>query len=371
MHKILYLHAKLWLLTLLLSSVTFFSYYTGVTGDPLGLYWKLSPVLYLVFLAMGILLFRDKIEVHFKNQWHSLFIFSITLLNLLMVMYFGLPKYYYVLGTSISQLVIFIISLLLFLLVKPNVLNTVLNRYYFVAFVIGISFLFLTEKGYFGRNEVLNSNTWGLFVAPFLIYLFIKQKRVMTKALIYIVGFILLYLTGARTTLSAFATLPLFIFLFKKLKRPRMIYTLLLAFGLLFIYLSAYADNALLYELLSTRDRIWLAYIENSTASFSTLITGSGIWKIPSENHEAHNTFLSLLNYNGLLALLLYVGFIVFGMRRKSTNFTVSDGMVFLAVTFQFAESNIPQFSYLFPSFIFLTNMLLNKQSEDVEMEDL
>jgi len=217
-----------------------------------------------------------------------------------------------------------------------------------------------------GRNEVLNSNTWGLFVAPFLIYLFVTRKGWPLKILVFFIGLILLYLTGARTTLIAFATLPLFMVLYNWIKRPRLIYLTILLIGLGLTYIAAYLDSEALSVLLSRRDIIWEAYLNNVTHSIPTILTGTGAWKAPigieiMEGHGAHNTFLSLFHYNGLIALALYLAFIVFSVKNNAREFTVSDGVLYLAVVFQFLESNVPLFTYIFPSFIFVANVSLNK----------
>jgi hypothetical protein len=270
------------------------------------------------------------------------------------------------LGTSVDQLGIIIISLILFSIVKPNVLSDILKRFYLVAFVVGIVFLYITTIGYIGRHEVLNSNTWGFFLAPFLIYLFVSKSNLVIRSLVFIVGGYLLYLTGARTTMFIFLIMPLFIVLMKTVGRPRIIYTTLLISGLIITYLSAYAESELISDLLSFRDAIWKGFIDSSISYIPTFLVGNGEWRIALEEGGrlwgAHNTFLSLVHYNGFIALLLYLSFIVFGLRNKSKDFTVTDGIIFLAVAYQFSESNVGQFTYLFPSFIFLMNMLLNKK---------
>ncbi|WP_170169223.1 hypothetical protein, partial [Mesobacillus subterraneus] len=223
------------------------------------------------------------------------------------------------------------------------------------------------------RNVILNENTWGYFLAPFLIYLYIKKEDSLKKFIVYVIGIVLIYFTNANTTLLSFAFLPIFIFIFNRVKNPRRLYTIVILLGILSTYLIAHMSNELLTNILSYRNQLWDFYLGNVTNSINDIFFGNGRWTIIDKGiphlsrYGGHNTFVSLFHFNGIVVLGLYILFIILGMRKRSTKFTVSDGIIYLSITFQFAESNIPLFSFFFPAFIFMVNMLINKESEEAE----
>lgn len=375
MNNNLILQIKFWFLAIILASSTFFSYFRYVSTSENDFSSKAMPITYILFFLVTILLFGSK-KVELRQVWHSIFIFGIIFLNFLFMIRFGLPKYYYMFGEYISGIQIFLVSLIGLLVIHSGVINKVLNRYYFIAFLFGLYYILQVSLGDWEKNQYLNENTWGLFLAPFLIYLFIVIKTLKYRIPIYLIGALLLFMSGAKTTFFAFITIPILMFVFNKVKKPRLIYTIFICTGLLLVYIIASVDNGAITKILTYRNILWGIYLDNVQSSFSTFIGGTGLWKTEFflgvslsflTGMGAHNTFISLLHYNGIIVLILYVVFIIFGMRRRSNKFTVSDGILYFAITFQFAESNVPIFSYIFPSVIFLINILINKE---IDIED-
>ncbi|THE11349.1 hypothetical protein E1I69_15420 [Bacillus timonensis] len=365
---------KLWILALILATSTFSSYFRYISQSEYNFATIVMPVSYILFFLLAVVFFGS-VQIELKKVWHSIFIFGIVILNFLFMLKFGLPKYYYMLAENLGNIQIVLISVIGVLIVSTKVISSALNRYYFIAFLFGLYYTLFFFLGVFERNQYLNENTWGLFLAPFLIYLFVTYEKITLRIIVLIVGSWLIYISGAKTTLVAFVTLPIFMFIFNKVKRPRLVYTGLLIVGFTFVYLAAVIKSELIIQLLTFRSLLWDVYIQNVTSSFSTIIGGTGIWKIENNNlgvwhiqgSGAHNTFISLFNYNGIIVLLLYVCFLLFSMRRCSKRFTVSDGVLYFAITFQFAETNSPLFSYIFPSVVFLVNALINNRTEQSE----
>lgn len=373
------INLKYWILAIVLASSTFFSYFRYIQKDQQDLSSKLMAICYLLLFLLAIVFFNKLQTLNYKKIWHSLFILGIPLLNLIFYFQFGLPKYKFMFLENISELQIILVTLIGILIVQSKVINSVLNRFYFIAFLFAFYYTLMHFFGKMERNQYLNENTWGFILAPFLIYLFVINKKIVIRLMVFIAGSILIYLSGANTTLMAFILLPIFMFISNRVKRPRMIYLIFLFLGLGLVFVASnLINNEIVIKILTFRNMLWDVYLNNVSSSFSTLIGGTGTWKTPLTNDlpiwhlrgaGSHNTFVGLLHYNGIIVLMLYLAFIIFGVRRKSNKFTVSDGVLFLALTFQFAETNMPLFSYIFPSIIFLLNILINKESEEAELE--
>ncbi|MGG1676537.1 hypothetical protein ACIFOT_12405 [Neobacillus sp. NRS-1170] len=370
------INLKYWLLAFVLATSTFFSYFRYVTTDMKDLSNKIMTISYLLLFLLAVLLFNKMQAANYKKIWHSVFILCIPVLNLLFYMKFNLPKYELMFLENINGLQIILVTLLGVLIVKSSVLNSTLNRYYLVAFLFGCYYVFSTLTGAFVRNQYLNENTWGLFLAPYLIYLFVTYKKAVIRVIVFVIGSLLIYSSGAHTTLLSFVTLPIFMFVFNRVKRPRILFTILIVLGLFLVYFMSNMQSDLINRILTYRNLLWGAYLDNAASSFGTLIGGSGLWVIDNKiginfltRLGAHNTFISLLNYNGIIVLILYLCFMIFGIRKKANHFTVSDGVLYFAITFQFAESNNPLFAYIFPSIVFFLNLFINKESEDAENE--
>lgn len=362
----------LWLISLLLSYLTFNKYYVKVMGKGYGLSEELALIFYILFFVIVILSIR-KIQYNFNSRLHSIFILGIFVFNWISSSFLELPRSNYVYQQSLNYIPLFIISVLGLSFIKNKLINEILKRYYLLAFIVGILFMVLTKAEIIERNVLLNENSWGFFLAPYLMYLMVKQKAFLQKILVYFIALVLIYLSDAKTTFVTFMAAPLFIYVFNIVKKPRMLYAIMILTALFLIYSLSFINSEILTSLLSKRNLLWNFYLENFLTGVENLYWGIGRWTIIEKGIPnlhglgAHNTFVSLLHFNGIIVLILYILFIIFGMRRKSTTFTVSDGILYLVITFQFAESNIPLFSFYFPAFIFMANMLINKESEEAE----
>jgi hypothetical protein len=364
-----------WFLAFILFLIGFLHYYKPFAPAA---FIKMIPdaqfALYLLFFVFSVLFSFYKEKLKIAVQWNALFIFGIVGLNAALVILFPEGNHMTKLMNSVEVLSIFLTTFFIVMMIKRDILISVLNRLYFGAFLIGILFVGATHLKIIAPNEILNENTFGFFLAPFLVWLFISQRIIMVRVIIYILGFTLIYLSDAKTTLVAFFFLPVFMYAHAKWKKPRLLFTILLISGFILVAIPTYISSPLFTNLLSYRDILWSAYMNNVSQDMSSLLFGIGSWGpetigIPRfEGYKAHNTFISFLHLNGLLALLCYLFFIIFGIRKHSESFSMSDAILFLTLTFQLAESNVPLFSFVFPTFIFMINVFLNKEG-DIQKE--
>lgn len=76
---------------------------------------------------------------------------------------------------------------------------------------------------------------------------------------------------------------------------------------------------------------------------------------------HAHNQFVSMFVFNGIIDLSFFIMFILFAMPRKITEILLSDDVLFTVITILFAEALIPLFDFFFLSFVFIVNLLMNR----------
>jgi hypothetical protein len=364
---------KLWLLASIFSTISFSQYFISRTNDSYAIINNSLFLLFLLFLIAAFLFSFQRNQFSLHTSWSSLFIIFIVLINLFLIVVFPTGYHTSKLASSVNLMYVFLLAYLIVGLINPKVILSVLNLLYIVGFIIGVSFLGATFFGTLGTSEILNENTRGFLIAPLGIYLFINQHNRMYKWLFFIGTVALLLYADAKTTLLAFILLPAMMYLYRKFNHPRIIYTVLLVVGIFFTVLAGFIQSPFVTSLLSHRDILWLSYMQGTLTNLPTILFGTGTWGVEHigvpqlEGLNAHNTFFSFFHFNGLLALGCYLLFIIFSIRRKATTFTTSDGVLFLTFTFQFLESNVPLFTFVFPSFIFLFNILLNKEVEQNE----
>ncbi|RSD26952.1 hypothetical protein, partial [Mesobacillus subterraneus] len=187
-------NAKLWLMSLLLTYLTFSKYYLKSVGNPNGISNEIYLIIYSLFFILIFILIR-RLKINIKNNYHAIFIILIIIFNWVLDKFYVLPRYDYILQQSLNYFLIFIISYIGFSLIRSNILNEILKRYYFIAFIVGVIFLIIVELEVIDRNVILNENTWGYFLAPFLIYLYIKKEDSLKKFIVYVIGIVLIYFT--------------------------------------------------------------------------------------------------------------------------------------------------------------------------------
>lgn len=363
-------NTKKWILALILSLIVFLQYSIKFLEIFFDMIPTIQSVLFLVFFILFYIFSFQKKQIVIRTYWYSFFILLITIFNISLVLIFPEGNNIGKLSNSLGMLVIFLSSLLIIVNINRSILLSVLFRFYLVAFTVGIFFIGLTYFGIILPNEILNENTIGFLLAPFLINVFITHEQWRIRMITFIIGSILISISDAKTTLVAFVLLPLFMFIQIKVKKPRLMFFSLIIFGLILVSIPTYIHSTTFTSILSYRDVLWSAYMKSASKDIFTFICGVGSWGpetigIPRfEGFKAHNTFISLLHLNGLVAVILYINFILYGIRKYSNSFSVSDGLLFLTITFQLAESNVPLFSFVFPSFVFMINLFLNHEEK-------
>lgn len=364
-------NTKKWLLALILSLIVFLQYSSRYSPTISDLIPTIQSVLFLVFFILFYIFSFQKKHIVIRTYWYSLFILLVTIFNFCLVLFFPEKHNIGKLSNSLDMLVIFFSTLLIIININRAIILSVLFRFYLVAFAVGILFLGLTLFGIIRPNEILNENTIGFLLAPFLINFFITYKQWRIRIMTFTIGSVLLFISDAKTTLIAFVLLPLFMFMQIKVKKPRLMFFSLIIFGLILVSIPTYIHSTVFTSILSYRDVLWSAYMKSASKDIFTFICGVGSWGpdtigIPRfEGFKAHNTFISLLHLNGIIAVILYINFILFGIKKNSNSFSVSDGLLFLTITFQLAESNVPLFSFVFPTFVFMVNLFLNQDENN------
>lgn len=364
--------SKLWIISSFFAAATIFTYCRFIFLDKNHLFSYLGWICYFLAFYFSLLLFGLKKEQFLKNlktQWHIVFLIGIVILNVFFYIFNRTSAQLLVLSESLNMLFIILISVIGFSILKPSIIESILTRYYFIAFIVGTIFIISHFLGIIERNNYLNSNTRGLLIVPFLIYLLIKWKNPYVKLIFYLFGGIYLYFSNANTAFIAFLGLPLFMLINNILKRPRVLYTLMFVLGLTACVLIGIFGGEFFVELLTKRNVLWHFYLLDSVSSIQNFLAGTGVWKLTDvpypfpglDGLNAHNGYISFFHFNGIFAVTLYIAFIIFGTKITSDSFSVSDGILFFAIVFQFAEANAPLFSFAFPSFILYANVLLNK----------
>jgi len=364
----------IWLAAILLAFSTILKYFRRVHPDSFGIYENAMYISFILIFIIGVVFFhkRSTFDEMWGNNIPLALLFVITLLVSITTFVFHSPNFLRMLHTYLSS---FFLLLLLYLGIKtisPKVFNVITHKYYAIAFAVGILFMSMELFGVTVDKRLINENTVGLLLVPFLIYLFIKAKGLYLKLLIYTIGAILIYISDAHTSLIIFILLPVFIMIIKKIKNPRLFYSIYILSGILVTFIIANINSELITSLLTNRDILWEKYFDHVTSSIQHFLFGTGQWVIKLEDPllhglHAHNAYLNILNYSGVFVLVLYLCLIIFSNRKRVNTFTVSDGVLFFMVTFQFAESSVPFFNFFFPSVIFYINIFMNRFSEEIK----
>lgn len=243
--------------------------------------------------------------------------------------------------------------------------------FYFIYGVYLIPNLFEAEK--LGIDPLINKNVVGFFILPFVTYLFMKfQKNFKLLITCYIFGSVILFLTGARTSLVAFLFLPVLFVSIKGFKgKMRFFYLTYITIGLisvLIITFFVYPSYEKINTLLTDRVLLWQTYL-NYLLENKSMLTGTGYFALPDLMTSIgqpvyihpHNQFIAMLVLNGLIGLLFYVIFILKAVPKKVNRLNPTDGIIFVLITIQFTEAIMPFFDFIFISFVFIVNLLINK----------
>lgn len=357
-------NVKIWGSALLLSLTTFLYHWIQFFSDE---HYILSNLMWISYFISFLLI--GKIQDDYKtflSKINSFFIFCIVACSILFSYVFNMSNNHLLINV-LNGFYLFLLTLIGFSFIDRKSMLIVLNRYYFIVFFICIFLFFYYGSGQDKLSNYLPTNVLGFMITPFLIYLLINNKKLPAKLLIFTAGSIALFYIKAFSVLAIFLALPIFILIYNKIKRPRIIFLALLILGFLGTFIIASINSLFLTDLFSTRNIYWTLFIDESLSSAKFFLFGNGplTEAFFIEGLNPYNTFIYLFHLYGIFSLLLYVCYIIFSIRKFANYFTVSDGILILCIMFQFVYTNTPLFSFLFPSFIFLANSFLNEYSED------
>lgn len=337
---------------------------------------NITFMMFIVFVLVSSYLFNNDFKNYFKKEIEVLFI----VITWFLVIFIGYgikglsldnPEYY----AFISRNFYYFILIFLFVsLVDNKVIGKMLVSVYIFYFIYGVYLipnLFEAEK--LGIDPLINKNVVGFFILPFVTYLFMKfQKNFKLLITCYIFGSVILFLTGARTSLVAFLFLPVLFVSIKGFKgKMRFFYLTYITIGLisvLIITFFVYPSYEKINTLLTDRVLLWQTYL-NYLLENKSMLTGTGYFALPDLMTSIgqpvyihpHNQFIAMLVLNGLIGLLFYVIFILKAVPKKVNRLNPTDGIIFVLITIQFTEAIMPFFDFIFISFVFIVNLLINK----------
>ncbi len=247
---------------------------------------------------------------------------------------------------------------------------------YFLYFVYGVILTLFVHLKITLRGEIINENVVAFFMLPYLTYLFINSSTQKVKLIVYGLGSLLLLASYGKTSFLAFVLLPLFIFVVKKANnnlRYVLLFYMILANVLVFVIVNLPPTLfSKVDDFLTFRPILWKEYID-SIGGISTFIFGTGnvliegLEKYNLPYMPPHNNFVSVLFFNGLIGLFLYIMFIIMSVPKKVKKILPTDAIIFVMVTVQFAESFIPFFDFCFFMFVFAVNLFISRSLHESE----
>ena len=362
---------------IILAAYTYFFYF--ILPQVSSLYDAILNITFLFFL-----LFIFISAYNFSGDFKSYVLEERTVLIILvlwfLITFFGYyfkglfldnPNYYSFLSRNFYYLM-FMVLLVSF--VNQQAVEKMMVSVYFIYFLYGVTLIpGLMEAEKLGELPVINKNVVGFFLIPFLAYLLIRlQHRKWWMIGWYVVGGILLYFTGARTSFAAYLLLPIFIGGVKLFKQNlRLFYTFYLLASFIFVYIIAfiiYPDHQEVNTLFTQRVVLWREYLSFMFETKSVLI-GTGVTTLPDLLTQAglrptlhpHNQFVTMFVFNGVVGLFFFLAFILFSIPKKVSKILPSDAVIFSIITILFAEALIPLFDFFFLSFVFTINLLINR----------
>ena len=178
----------------------------------------------------------------------------------------------------------------------------------------------------------VNPNTIAIIIVTTCLFLGLyidgKSKSKLWKIIVYLVSFVALYWTRARTSLVAFfAILIVGLLLKKKIEKSKklalLLVALIIAAGIIFpfIYVGLYTKGVITYDTLFLRKRvftgrqyIWVNLWNYLQENHSAFIWGVGYnTELDSRGtFNLHNAYLMILAQYGLPTLILYLAYIFY-----------------------------------------------------------
>lgn len=347
---------------------------------------NITFMFFLIFIMFSTYFFQNDFKRYITIERNVLVILSLWFLVTfvgywLIKLFFENPDYYPFLSRNFFYLTLIILFVSL---VRSDAINKMLVSIYIIYFIYGLYLIpTLYEAKVLGVYPPINKNVVGFFLLPLLAFIFMRlQKNIKWMVIWYIIGAIILYLTGARTSFVSFLMLPIFIIFIKILKNKiRLFYLIYLFLGLTAVLVATYVIYPVydkINYLFTDRILLWETYI-NYLVSSRSLLFGTGYHTLPElmqgigqpATIHPHNQFIMILVMNGLIGLVFFMSFFLLSMPKYVGELLPSDGVLFVLITIQFSEAIIPLVDFSFLSFVFIVNVLINKSLHNDNFKEI
>lgn len=232
--------------------------------------------------------------------------------------------FYYLKNIYISLLPIYVY----YLLAKIGVLNRNYLQIYLLLFLFLVSLSYIENYIYASKSaasEEITNNMGIRFMTLIPMLFFLEKRRLLQYAvLVYILTFVVMGMKRGAILLAAVLTIYFLYHSLKEASQKEKLYLLLLsivAIVLICMVVADLMDNSAYFNRRvqqtmegnsSGRDSIysilWYAFLENGSLFHCLLGLGADA-TIEFAGNYAHNDWLELLINNGLLGIVLYVGY--------------------------------------------------------------
>lgn len=232
--------------------------------------------------------------------------------------------FYYLKNIYISLLPIYVY----YLLAKIGVLNKNYLQIYLLLFLFLVSLSYIDNymnASKSAESEEITNNMGIRFMTLIPMLFFLEKRRLLQyAALVYILTFVVMGMKRGAILLAAVLTIYFLYHSLKEASQKEKLYLLLLSIVTIILICMVVADlmessayfNRRVQQTLegdaSGRDSIysilWYAFLENGSL-FHCLLGFGADATIEFAGNFAHNDWLELLINNGLLGILLYVGY--------------------------------------------------------------
>lgn len=232
--------------------------------------------------------------------------------------------FYYLKNIYISLLPIYVY----YLLAKIGVLNKNYLQSYLLLFLLLVTLIYIENymnASKRAESEEITNNMGKCFMTLIPMLFFLEKRRLLQyAALVYILTFVVMGMKRGAILLAAVLTIYFLYHSLKEASQKEKLYLLLLSIVTIILICMVVADlmessayfNRRVQQTLegdaSGRDSIysilWYAFLENGSL-FHCLLGFGADATIEFAGNFAHNDWLELLINNGLLGILLYVGY--------------------------------------------------------------
>jgi len=346
---------------------------SGVALFPYTKYPIYSYLFFLIFIVVigSEILISKKIFFDSKSFGWPIILF---LTQFLLILFQGLIRSDFNFGNAsidtIQRIVVVVVFIMLLSNFSTDNISNVLDSILFIFFMIGLCSLIVFHLN---GNRLFNENTLGFFLLPYLGLQIIKNNRIVPRILIYIIGVVLLFLTGGRASLLAFLLTPLWFLIIR--------YTLFRNISLVFFLLIsilipfAFMDILLQFDsTLSGRGSLQNTYTIHLEKDVISFLFGTGDFFLDDKvtmGLGPHHSWLGLIFTYGLVGLIANILITLYCTRVKVVN--RNSQFYFLVIFYIFTVQNFETINIggiSFMSLLLLSCLFLVKKIQTSLQED-